>query len=516
MRKLYLTLVATVVALCATICGVIIPNVNAAQALPSNVVVQTLSDLGNASYAGTGSYYDDGMLKYANSGNTIGYQFDQSKTLVEFDIVFDNIVFPGWFSLTLKASGFDRTQAPALYQKGYSFVVYANGNVEVWKPGLSGVSGHIANFAQGVKYRFKLGAVNTGKNVQLYFSVDGNEIINVTDTNGAYVQGKWFNICGDGGTSARLFSTKKEIVPAYHTYTLSTLGDYPIATDNGVSYDKYKNVTLHSSAGTFGWSQGLKNYSVEMNMNWTRFGAGCNLWVAMRAPKFDRVNALTEGYFVRIGQVGVIEIYKNHTLITSGGWSYSQNTDFVFEFGCVDLDANRTMVFVNVNGKPAASMVDDNNPINKAGLFLINGDGDVVCEMTSVNTKLTPLVTKVSETATSYTVETYFNNTISYTNMNYADFSDVLLDAILINDNSVKDINKNYYALNQSEQVRAVEVSYVDNKLILNINKTRYFKLNDSETQFEFSELALKKTGATSGLICPSGFALKQTYYYTV
>ena len=136
--------------------------------------------------------------------------------------------------------------------------------------------------------------------------------------------------------------------------------------------------------------------------------------------------------------------------------------------------------------------------------------------MTSVNTKLTPLVTKVSETATIYTVETYFNNTISYTNMNYANFSDVLLDAILINDNSVKDINKNYYALNQSEQVRAVEVSYVDNKLILNINKTCYFKLNDSETQIEFSELALKKTGATSGLICPSGFALKQTYYYTV
>ncbi len=516
MRKLYLTLVATVVALCATICGVIIPNVNASQTLPTSLEVKTLSDIGNAKYHGSGCYYDDGMLKYASSGNTIGYQFNQTNSLLEFDIIFDYIKFPGWFSLTFKASGFDRTQSSNLTQKGYSFIVFPTGVVEVWKPGLPTTKGKIANFSKGVKYRFKLGAYNDGLNVNLYLSVDGNEIINATDTSNAYIQGSWFNVCGEGGTSARLFSTKKEIVPTYHTYTLSTLGDFPMTTASGVSYDKYKNVTLSSSAGLFGWNQGLRNYSVEVNMKWLTFNAGANIWVAMRNPLFERFNNSTEGYFVRVSKAGDIDLYKNKKPVTSGKWSYAKNTNFVFEFGCVDLDENRTMVFVNVNGKPAASMIDEDNPIQKKGCFAMNGDGGVVCEMTSVNTKLTPLVTKVSETATSYTVETYFNNTISYTNMNYADFSDVLLDAILVNDNSVKDINKNYYALNQSEQVRAVEVSYVDNKLILNINKTWYFKLNDSETQIEFSELALKKTGATSGLICPSGFALKQTYYYTV
>ena len=359
-----------------------------------SVEVKTLTDIGNATIAGTGAFYDDGMLRYDNTGNTIGYQYDQSASLLEFDIIFDNLAWPSWFSLTFKANGFDRTQSPNLTQKGYSFVVYASGAVEVWKTGMTPITGAIPSFSQGVKYRFKLGAYNDGQKVKLYMSVNDTVIVDAYDTNGAFLTGNWFNICSDGSVTARIFSTKKEIIPDYYTYTLSTIGNYPTCTDSGASYDKYKNVYLTGSAGTIGWYQALKSYSVEINMNWTEFGAGSNIWLAMRASGFDRANGpgLTEkGYVIRIGQMGVLDLYRSGTYVAGGGWAYAQGVDHVFEFGCVDLDENRTWVFVNVNGLPALSYID-NNSIKTDGWFTFNGDGIVNCTMTSVTTKVTPLV----------------------------------------------------------------------------------------------------------------------------
>lgn len=521
MRKLlHLTPVVLIFALLLSVfSGFAISKVCATTNNDSDTLaVKTLSDIGNASFAGNGAYYDDGVLKYASSGNTIGYVFDQSSTLLEFDIIFDYIKFPGWFSLTFKASGFDRTQSSNLDQKGYSIVVYPTGLVEVWKPELqNAISGKISNFSTGIKYRFKIGAYNCNDCVNIYLSVDNTEILNAVDDVNPYLTGDHFNICGDGGTSARLISTKKEIVPNYYTYTLSTIGNYPACTATGASYDKYKNIKL--KGGTVGWNQGLRNYSVEMNMNWSRFTGGSNVWVAMRASGFDRANSPNleeKGYVIRIGRVGTIEIYKSGSLMTRCSWKYSDNTDFIFEFGCVDLDENRTMVFVNLNGVPVASMIDDNLPIQRAGLFNINGDGDVECNISSVSTKLTPLITKVIEDQNTFTVETFFNNTISYTNMDYLDFSDVLLDAIWINDTSVKDLNDSYYSLNGSKQIQAVDVKYVNNKLVLIINKMCYKITNNAEFSFAFNNLILKKTGAETGLICPSGYVLKQTYYYNV
>ncbi len=516
-KTLYSTIFVMIMALVVSISGLVIPKISATTGNePSTLEVKTLSDIGNATIAGSGAYYDDGMLKYASSGNTIGYKYNQNNTLLEFDIIFDYIKFPGWFSLTFKASGFDRTQSPNLEQRGYSIIIYPTGSVEVRKPDLqNAIKGSIKNFSTGVKYRFKVGVYNENDYAKIYLSVNDVEILNATDETNPYLTGEWFNICGDGGTSARLFSTKKEIVPNYYTYTLSTIGDYPQCTDKGAVYDKYKNITL--SGGTIGWKQGLRNYSVEMNMNWSKFTSGSNVWVAMRASGFDRGNSPNleqKGYVVRIGRVGVVELYKNGSKITSGSWKYSDNTDFVFEFGCVDLDENRTMVFVNLNGAPVTSMIDDNEPIRSAGMFNMNGDGSVTCKITSVSTKLTPLVTKVQENQDEYIVETYFNNTISYTDMEYSDFTDVLLDAIWVNGTSIKDINNAYYALRENRQIKAIDLNYVNNKLILSINKTCYYMTNNTEFELEFNELILKKTGAETGLICPSGYVLKQSYYF--
>ena len=149
-------------------------------------------------------------------------------------------------------------------------------------------------------------------------------------------------------------------------------------------------------------------------------------------------------------------------------------------------------------------------------MFNINGDGAVICNITSVGTKLTPLKTKVTETDSTFIVNTYFSNTISYTNMEYSDFSSVLLDSMLINDNSISDINRTYYSDNESTENRAVDVKYIDNRLVLEINKLWYYTHNNDRISFQLVNITLKKTGAETGLICPSGHVLKQTYYYSV
>jgi hypothetical protein len=67
------------------------------------------------------------------------------------------------------------------------------------------------------------------------------------------------------------------------------------------------------------------------------------------------------------------------------------------------------------------------------------------------------------------------------------------------------------------EQIlRAVDVAYENNKLIVTLQKQTYIKANDELSAFALQELALKKTGLNTGLVCPSGYVLKQTYYYSV
>ena len=106
MKKiLFSSLIVMIMALVVTISALAIPKISVtasnetstnetsanetASNEPSALEVKTLSDIGNATIAGTGAYYDDGMLKYAGSGNTIGYKLDQSNTVLEFDIIFD-------------------------------------------------------------------------------------------------------------------------------------------------------------------------------------------------------------------------------------------------------------------------------------------------------------------------------------------------------------------------------------------------------------------------------------------
>ena len=94
LRKLLLSFLFVLLTFCTAFCGLLTTDVAPVSA-SEPASVKTFGEIGNPTIAGSGAYYDDGMLKYASSGNTIGYRFDQSSTVLEFDIIFDYIKFPG-------------------------------------------------------------------------------------------------------------------------------------------------------------------------------------------------------------------------------------------------------------------------------------------------------------------------------------------------------------------------------------------------------------------------------------
>ncbi len=507
MRKLALFFVLVITFLATFTCGFTFAVADDSVS-PIEPSVLTLPDLGNPSIAGNGSYYDDGMLCYASSSNTIGYRKDLTSSLVEFDIVFDYLKHPGCFGLTFRATELDRISKAG----GYTFTMYPSGDVEV--KGVSGVSGDYSGFSVGERYRIRVGAITEGTSVRLYFSVNGTEIINeLTQT---VLTGSWFNVCGEGDTKAKLYSTKKEIVPAYYTYTNSTIGGYPSATADGVVYDKYKNVTLTASRGTFGWWQGLQNFSFETKMNWSNFASGANIWVSLRANAFDRNNAITSGYVIKIGQTGNVSITKKGASISaSGSWNYKANTDYIFEFGAVDLDESRTLVFVTINGKPVCSLTDT-EPLQSKGYINFNGDGAVNCTFRSVSSKVNPLKTDVNAYQDYTEIITYFDNAVAYDSLVHEDFSTEIKDAIKVNGFSVNEFNETFYSVDGEEKTLALELKYQDNKLYINVKNTLYKVQGNATKTFVFCELELKKTGDGKGFVCPSGKFLKQTYYFVV
>ena len=134
--------------------------------------------------------------------------------------------------------------------------------------------------------------------------------------------------------------------------------------------------------------------------------------------------------------------------------------------------------------------------------------------MTSSYTRLTPLKSTYAEQAETSEISTYFYNTISYQDMTYNDFTNRNLQSILLDDVSIYDLNNTYYALDGVSRINAIDVSYVDNVLKITINKNAYSSSTNDGAQLNFSTLTIKKPSQNSGFVCPSGFVLRQSYYF--
>ena len=487
----------------------------------SDFSYKTITEIGNPVIAGPGgSYYDDGTLYYLDTGNTVGYNLKHSDFLFDFNIVYNQLAFPSWFSLTFRASGCDRTQSPNLTQKGYSFVFFPAGSVQVWKDGATIFSQNISPIATGTRYNYKIGAINEDGAVRLLLFIDNQLVIDAKDLESPYLTGEWFNICSDGAVSANLISTKNVVIPSYPTFTLSTLDEFPMRAGTPLAkVDHYNNITLESAGSTVGFNQHLQNFSFEVKINFSTFAFPSNFYISARVSGFDRANApalARKGYSFRFSALGDVEIYKEGVSlgIVNKGSSFVQGQDYIIEIGLVDLDSSSTLVYASVDNQVVVSVTDSNSPIQEGGFININGDGTVACTMTSSYTRLTPLKSTYAEQTETSEVSTYFYNTISYQDMAYNDFTNRNLQSILLDDVSIYDLNNAYYALDGDSRINAIDVSYVDNVLKITINKNVYSSSTNDGAQLNFSTLTIKKPSQNSGFVCPSGFVLRQSYYF--
>lgn len=483
--------------------------------------IKTITEIGKPTIAGTGSYVDDGVLYYASGGNTVGYNIEHSNILFDFDIILTSYSFPNWLSITLKASGLDRTQSSNLEQKGYSFAFFPAGQIYIWKNGETlATINHAFNI--NTKYNFKIGALNEDNNVRLILKVNNESVVNLIDSTNPYSTGTWFNICGEGAVSAEIYTTKKVVIPDYYTYTLSTMGEYPTRAGTELAeVDKNNNITINSSGSSVGFSQHLQNFSFEAKFNFTKFEWPANFYIGTRASGFDRVmssNLSRKGYSFRIASTGAVQIYKEKSSLATGntGFKIEAGKDYIFEVGTVDINKNSTYVFFAVNNKVVASAYDNENPIQAKGNINMNGDGKIACTITSSDTKLSPLQTQVEENENQKILSTYFVNPISYSAMNYEDFSERNLKAITIGDKTIDKINKTCYALSQSSQVKAVDVKFEDNVLVVIVNKNIYNKNTNATVSLDMSSFSILRTSSRQGLEAPSGYILKQTYSVSI
>lgn len=520
MKKL-LTLLFTLFVACSSsaFAGVTIKNTYfnktvISQPETSGIEYKTLTELASPIVAGPTpmSYYDDGTLYYVHTADTIGYNINHNNIGFEFGLKITSLNSSSWLSLTLKASDCDRTQSPNLTQKGYSILIFNHGLIQLIKDGATINSSNIQAIELNRKYNIKVSAINSGDNVDIKLYINNTEIISYKDSNNAYTGGTWFNICSDGGISAELYTTKKEYIPNYETYTLSTIGN-DILTSNNAKVDVNKNVELIGSAGSVGILNYAQNFAFEFKINFSTFAAYNNFWISWRSSAFDRASTSsnTRGYAARICQSGVIEIYKNTILVTSGYYgTFNENQDYIIEICAVDIDSKKTQTYVNVNNQKSAMFIDTSSPIQRYGFICLNNDGNVSCKLVSTSSKLTPIYQEISQTSDDYTINIYFYNVLSYRELNYKDFSKRMLDSILVNDSTIYDLNALYHTASNGN---IIDLKFSDNKLTIKVQKS-VLNTSGSQETFNLLSVELKKTTSTSGFYTENGFVLGQNYIY--
>lgn len=527
MKKIFKSLLMLALALTITSCST--PEANAPSKdtptinknntyNPENYVHKSISELGNPRIAGS-SYYDDNIMYYTSTSSTISYLLDNNDILVDTYISFEKLAFPSWFSLTFRASGADRTNASALTQKGYAFMIRPSGEVRVTKNGASFTSANTNSFVTNRKYDIQIGAIcEDTTNIRILLIVDGNVVIDVLDTENALLSGgSWFNICSDGSVKAKLYSKKKNYIPEYEHYTLSTLGSYP--STNGADpipeIDEFNNISLISSSQSVGFYEALQNFSLEFKINYSELSAGCNFWMSTRSQKFDRASSVKTGYKYRFGSGGAVEIYKLGTgggKLCGGSFKPVVNTDYIYEIGVVDIDETKTFVYISINNQVIASAYDEVNPYQNRGWINMNCDGKMACTLKSSNTRLLPIKNTVEDKTDSLEVKVFFLNTFLKKNTMYPQMSSRNLESIIINGYNVLELNNMYYSLVDDKQVRMVDVKVINNILIININKVIYDKLTNMPIDFVVDNIEITKTNSDSGLKSDKNFFLAQTY----
>lgn len=468
---------------------------------------------------------DDGVIYYSNTTNIlhyIGYDLQETYVdhLIEFDVYFDNIEDPSsWISFAFRASGVGSVFSTIVDQDGYAFVLHPNGAMQVYKE-MTPIHDdfHDYRLESETTHSFKIGVVEENGAARLILVIDNVVVFDYYDEVDPILEGgSFFNISsfsGSTGVGMQIKSKKEFICPTYQTYTLSTLGVYPVRSGE-LTADKYNNLTITSGADTAGFDCALQNYSLEFNLNVDTFPSSLSaLHIAFRAQGYARADSGSiGGYSFMFGKTFIYIFKKGVGIIGSAGHTFEDNTTYTVELGMVDLNEEQTMIFINIDGVSLGTFIDGDNPHQYPGQILITNEGGGIFEVTSSNTRLTPIRTRVSSSEEKTTYKTYFNNMFSYEDLSYEDFSTRNLKAIYINGVSIYEWNKNYYGKTPEE--RAIDITSLGNSLIITVSNKIHMSSDNSEIEFSFESLKIQKEMSDIGFESNTDFTLRQSYFYS-
>ena len=499
----------------------------------SEYEVSTLTDFGSKEINGS-SYFDEGVLYYKNTNNVNHYSSfivpeNYLNNLIEFTVSFDtytNYNGGSYFSIALRANGCGSVLSTVVSQNGYCFVMHYDGVVQIYKSSnstpIKAMSTSLT-FDEGTKLKLKVGALEENGAIRLVLINNEESVFDFFDTTDPIIESSnnyltfssWITT---GPTEARIIPTKEVIEKNYKTYTMSTLKEYPLRSGDVHFVDNANTLELTSGADTAGFSINEQNFSLEMKINFSYFPtSGSAFYTALRCTEYGRANTATvKGYSFGLGN-GTLYVSKpgERHLQTIYFTPIEENTDHILEYGVVDMNETTTYLFAKLDGKYLATVYDTNKPRQVRGSIIMTNDGTVKGFISSVNSYVTPLKTKVvnEEKTTSY--KTYFQNPITFaTTKGYEDIGEKNLESIYVNGQSIADLNNLYYGETNSD--KAFDVEFKSNIITLKVAKTIHSKADDSSVNFIVTYIKLQKTGPEYGLQFETGYKLKVSYFYNV
>ena len=517
------------------------PVINVKNALPGDIDyvpaelsgygVSTLSDF-NSKVINGSSYVDDGIFYYKNTTNISHYSSyiipsEYINTLVEFTVTFDQYKdhnLASYFSISLRANGCGSVFSTVVEQNGYCFVMHYDGAIQLYKGSnttpIKSIVGAFT-FDEGTKLSLKVGAIEENGAMRLVLINDDAVVMDVFDTTDPILEAdcNYLTFCSwrnEAPIEARIVPTKEVIEQDYKTLTMSTLCEYPIRSGNVQFVDNANTLLLSTGSDTAGFSVNEQNLSLQMKINFSYFPTeGSAFYTALRCTTYGRANtAIVEGYSFGLGN-GKLFVFKPGVdfFYMFAFTPIAENTDHILEYGVVDIDNTTTYLFAKLDGEYLGTIYDSDNPRQYRGSIIMTNDGTVQGYVSSVDTYVKPLKTKVTNEEKYVSYKTYFQNPVEYSvARTYEQMSNVNLDSMFVNGESIRYLNSIYYG--ETEDDRAFDVEFKSNTVSVKIAKSIHLKADDSVVDFDTKYIKLQKTGPEYGLRFVTGYSLKISYFY--